>query len=378
MKKLLFVITQFYKGGAEVALLNLFRQLSPQKHEVDFLIIDQIILKDSQSLISQIPQWISVYNVSECEGKYAIIKKICNKVYCKLTRHQLFRKNAVDYVKNKLYDVAFSYGEWLSPEFVATKVKAKKKYVWIHSDIDKALYVDKKLLFGYDSAYDSYIFVSEHSRKVAEVAYPFLKNKSCIIHNMCDDKYVRKLSEELIDEKELRSDPWIVSVANLREEKNYPRMLETMRILRDSGINIKWLCIGSTANTFLFKKISALITKYNLNNDFILLGVKNNPYKYMSKCKAVIVLSDYESWSLVITEAKLLGVPVISTKTSGALEQIVNEMNGLLVSDEPPVIADTIIKLLNDEELQKTIRNNLVGFTTQKTVLFEFNNIIGD
>ena len=51
MKKILFVITQFYKGGAEVALLNLFHQLPQSEFEIDFLIFDQMILKDAQSLI---------------------------------------------------------------------------------------------------------------------------------------------------------------------------------------------------------------------------------------------------------------------------------------------------------------------------------------
>ena len=41
-KKILFVITQFYKGGAETSLLNLFHCLDSQKYEVDFLVLNQI------------------------------------------------------------------------------------------------------------------------------------------------------------------------------------------------------------------------------------------------------------------------------------------------------------------------------------------------
>ena len=58
--------------------------------------------------------------------------------YRKITKRQLYRRSAYQFVKGKQYDMAFSYGEWLSPEFVAKKVKAKKKMVWIHTDIDKA------------------------------------------------------------------------------------------------------------------------------------------------------------------------------------------------------------------------------------------------
>ena len=59
-KKLLFVITQFYQGGAETALLNLFRILSPKEFDIDFLILDQMPLKNAVSLILQIPSCIQV------------------------------------------------------------------------------------------------------------------------------------------------------------------------------------------------------------------------------------------------------------------------------------------------------------------------------
>ena len=54
MKKILFVITQFYKGGAEIALLNLLKSLSSKKYEVDFLIFDQVILRNVVSLVDQV------------------------------------------------------------------------------------------------------------------------------------------------------------------------------------------------------------------------------------------------------------------------------------------------------------------------------------
>lgn len=376
MKKLLFVITQFYKGGAEVALLNLFRQLPQSEYEVDFLIFDQMILKDAQSLIPQIPSWINVCNAAEKEGKYAVIKKAWFKVYRKVTKHQLYRKSAYQFVKNKQYDVAFSYGEWMSPEFVATKVNAKKKMVWIHADIDKANYVDEKILFGYDNKYSGYIFVSECSRLAGERAFPLLRGRSYVVHNMCDDDAIRRLALEGISDEELYPKPWLVSVANLREEKNYPRMVETMKCLKDRGIDIKWLCIGSTANPFLLNKINAMIDNYGLHDTFILMGADQNPYRYMAKSHAVLVLSDFESWSLVITEAKLLQIPVIATRTSGALEQIEDNRTGKLVSFEPMEIADVIEEYLSNPSIKKDMGNQLEGFSTNSMTLKEFYNII--
>lgn len=377
-KKLLFVITQFYKGGAEVALLNLFQSLSPDKYEVDFLIFDQMILQNAQSLIPQIPAWINVCNAAEKEGHLAIINKILFKIWRKLTKHQLYRFSAYRFVKNKEYDMAFSYGEWMSPEFIAKKVKAKQKAIWIHTDIDKAKYVDEKILLGYDDYYNKYIFVSELSKQSAENRFPIVRNRSHVVHNMCNDKSIIEQSKEDVSLNLPKDRPILLTVANLRTEKNYIRQVEVMKILKDRGFDLLWLNIGSTANTFLYNQVKNLIEMYGLEKDFLLLGVDQNPYKYMSKVDAVAVLSDFESWSLVITEAKLVGTPVIATKTSGAIEQLVDNETGLLTDFTATHMADKIQGYLEDKELQKKIRYNLNNFTTNQKVMSEFNEVLGE
>lgn len=374
-KKLLFVITQFYKGGAEVALLNLFRTLSPKEYEIDFLIFDQMILKHAQSLVKEIPSWIHVCNAAEKEGRFAVIRKIWFKLYQNITGHQRYRKSAYRFVRQKQYDIAFSYGEWLSPEFVAKKVKAKKKMVWIHTDIDKANYVNESILFGFDKAYTNYIFVSEQSRACAERRFPKLKGKSVIIHNMCDDSAIRLAAEEPISGFESYPRPWLLSVGNLREEKNYPRQIEVMRILKDRGIKLTWFVIGSKAKYFIYQQIKYLLKRYQLKEQFILLGTEQNPYKYMKKADAITVLSDFESWSLVITEAKILGVPVIATATSGAKAQLEDGKNGIITSFESEEIADRIQEYLEHPLEKERIYQELKGFSTNQNIRKEFASL---
>ena len=98
----------------------------------------------------------------------------------------------------------------------------------------------------------------------------------------------------------------------------------------------------------------------------------------MKRSEAVIVLSDFEAWSLVITEAKLLGVPVISTKTSGAIEQIQDKKTGILVSFNPIDIADTISGFLIDPLVRNEIHHNLKDFSTSEKTLDEFKELIGE
>lgn len=371
-KKLLFVTTQFYKGGAEMALLRLFRSLSPKEYAVDFLLTDQMELHDARSLLDEIPSWVRVCNASVREGKFAVVGKIWYKVIRRLSGRQMFRRSARRFVKGQTYDAAFSYGEWMPPAFVADIVRADKKMLWIHTDIDKVKSVNAESLFAYEDAYDTYIFVSEHSRKCAEERFAACRGKSAVVHNMCGDAQVRKAAQEEIAGLKHVKRPCLLSVGNLREEKNYPRQVEIMHLLKERGINLTWLCIGSRANPIIDQKVRKMIRRYGLEKCFLLLGVQDNPYAYMKQADAVMSLSDFESWSLVITEAKLLGVPVIATPTSGAAEQIIDGVNGVIVPFSPKEAADRIQRFLENPKEQETIRLALQGFSTDQPVMEEF------
>lgn len=98
----------------------------------------------------------------------------------------------------------------------------------------------------------------------------------------------------------------------------------------------------------------------------------------MKNADAVCVLSDFESWSLVISEAKLVGTPVIATRTSGAIEQIEDGETGVLCDFTPEAIADGIERLLKDAALQSRIRKALEGFSTQQRSVQEFTQMLTD
>lgn len=374
-KKILFVITQFYKGGAETSLLNLFHCLDSQKYEVDFLVLNQIEYQDATSLMGEVPEWIHVFDAVKNQRSGLKFEQLAGKVYRRLFHTETYVKSAVDFVKRRDYDVAISFGEWLSPAFLAKKVNAVKKYVWIHIDLDKADFVNKEELVKYDSKITGYIFASEKSRRSSIQRCPQMAEKSTVIHNILNKENILCRAAEEITLPQARGS-FLLSVGNLRIEKNYPRQIEVMRILKEKKIPIKWICVGSTVDKNVYGEVSELLEKYQLKDDFILCGADDNPYKYMKRAKAVMVLSDHESWSLVISEAKLLGVPVVATNTSGAQEQIINGETGIITSFQAEEIADRIEGFLKNLDLQDKIRKNLLTDEVMKLGMQEFEELL--
>lgn len=380
-KNILIVINQFFKGGAETALVNFFHVLNREDYNIDLLIFDQINLKGTISLIPQVPEWVHVVNVAQCEKRIAFLKKAIFKIEGKVLGKQPFRRKAMEYLKKRFYDVAISYGEWFSSALVAQYAAARRKYVWIHADIDKAAFLHPDVL-RYQDAFDGFIFTSQHSMDAAVKKYPQLVNRSCVVHNAVDIPQLFKRSEEPLP-IELPQDglPILLTVANVREEKNHLRQVKAMKMLFDRGIRFHWFNIGSLTNAGLVAHVREAVDQNGLEKYFHLVGALENPYGMMRHADAVCVLSDHESWSMVITEAKTLGVPVIATRTSGALEQIQDGKNGLLCGFSTREIVNCIEKYLKNEELGLQIRENLrhhVACNCNRTTVKTLDCILSD
>lgn len=358
MKKLLFVITQLYKGGAETALVNLLSRISPEDYVIDLIILNQYPVKDAVPLIPMLPENINVFDQWKKTFHIPIFYKIKRKLHYILQNEFEHPSKAIQFVKEKNYDWAFHIGEWSSPKFVANYVRAKNKAAWIHTDLSRLSNFESADFFSYDDKINYYIFVSKNSLDASVAIFPQLKEKSIVINNIVNDRFIKSQSNEFLPFSE--SLPVIVTCANIRPEKNHIRQIEVMAKLRDRGVRIKWLNLGSTADEGLYRKLLIEIEKEDLSQDFKFLGAIKNPYPYIKNASAVAVLSDYESWSMVITEAKILGVPVIATKTSGALEQIEHMETGILCDFDADDIANEIKNFLDDKELQKKIRKNLL------------------
>ncbi len=375
--KLLFIINQFYKGGAESSLLNLLKKLDSSKYDIDLLVLNQCPVKNGVSLIEKVPSNVNVFDAYKENKKFSLANKIKKKMY--LTEQQTAKNpiGAYFFIRNKVYDWAFHVGEWWVPEFLANEVSAKNKAIWIHTDLTKAVTFAEEQFFHFDDSIDKYIFVSKRSLESCMDEYPFLRNKSECIYNILDTEDINEKSQAPVEEDYFdKKLPVIVTCANLRKEKNHLRQLAAMTILKKRGVDFMWVNVGATSEKERCEDLLRRAKDAGLEDRFIIAGPRDNPYRYMKKAAAVAVLSDYESWSMVITEAKILGTPVIATKTSGALEQIEDGETGVLTDFNETDIADKIEAFLLSPKLQAKIRENTKNSDNTNEILDSFDSFV--
>ena len=376
MKTMLFVISQLYKGGAEPALVNLLNRLDYAQNSVELLILNQVPVEEAVSLIDKVNSKVKICNAYEESKKITIFERLRMKLLYTEEQKNHYFSAALDFVRGKQYDWAFFIGEWCSPAFVAIEVNAKQKAAWIHCDISKAQYFDPNVYFHYLDCFDYFIFASQHSLDSSVEKYPFLKDKAVTVYNISDIVDIKKKAEEVVEDFEKPDIPMLLTCANFRSEKNHLRQVEVLAELKKRNVDCVWVNIGSTSDVKLVEKVRQKCREYQIEDRFLILGPKSNPYKYIRMADMVTVLSDYESWSMVITEAKILGKPVVSTRTSGALEQIIDRETGVLTEFDVTSIADVIEEIIKNLELRKKIEKQISNFDNTDQVMKTFESLL--
>ena len=328
MKRILFVINQFYKGGAESSLLNFIKLLVQCGHEVSLVVYDHQKTNRAISLISELPE-----SVRLCIG-------------CKGSNVLAFR----DFIAGIRYDLAVSVGEWHSPEFVMRYANACKKGVWIHADVTSASIPRTPDLFDYDRLTDVWICVSARQCEIMKENAPFLTGEFRTVHNAIDLRSIKAAaSAEVNLPAECEGRKVVVMTGNLRPAKNYLRAVEVAAVLKKRGSDAVWLVCGNLADGTYVSQVRKSIRKHGLERDFLLLGGQENPWKYMARADVLLSTSDTESWCMAVSEALALGIPVVSTPTDGVKEQIRQGVNGYVCGFDDTSLAEGLEKVFRGD-----------------------------
>lgn len=374
MKDILITSFDLEVGGVERSLISMLDNFDYKNYNVDLLLYRHAgdfmnLLTNKVNLLPEIKELATfrkgigqvIKEGNLIIGASRLIAKFKGKNKVKISdmesviQMQLMWKYGMPFLPriDKDYDVAISY---LWPHyFIAHKVKAKTKIAWIHTDYSN-IKTDIKEDLKIWNKFDYIMAVSKECKNSFIKKYPSLKDKVKVMENITSPEFVRKMADEDIEEKFEEDKFNIVSVGRLCYAKGIDNAVIALKILHDKGLkNIKWYVVGYGGDEDLIK---GLIKEHNLENSFILLGKKTNPYPYMKACDLYVQPSRYEGKAVTVTEAQILGKPVMITNYDTAKSQINNEIDGYISDLSVKGIANGINKLINNKELREHISNN--------------------
>jgi len=371
-KKLLFVNESLTLAGGEKSLVALLSLIDSNKYDIDL----QLFLYGG-ALDSFIPQYVNILPpipytqfaaqswknnllslTSRCNISFLYSKlKYSIRLRCGKFNHpekaQLYWEavaNSIT-VASKNYDVAIAYAQGIPTYYVIDKIIANKKIAWVNVNMQSKP-KNKVYQKTYYNKYKAIVAVSEGTNKHLRGLFPNLSNKYYTITDIIDYASILKMasfSSKSFDKSCFN----ILTVARLNKtQKGYDILLEVVKILKDRGVNFHWYAIGEGSYK---PEMLKYIEQYKLKDRFTFLGVTANPYPYFKNADLYVQTSRFEGYGLSIAEARLLNVPVVTTRFVNVFMQMVHGKNGLVVDIDANAVADAIERMMNDQQLYDSI-----------------------
>lgn len=376
MKKLLFMCINMNIGGTEKALLTMLNEIDDSKYDITLL-----MLEEYGGFLNEIPSFVKVKYVDEYKSikpfvneppKILIKRLIKNKAYLtglstllnysisKITKNiSYYYRYILKNVKkiDEEYDLAVAYAGPMDfiTYFVLNKIKAKKKIQWIHFDITKIGFNRKFAERNYKK-FDKIFVVSEEGKEKLIDLIPALNNKVEAFFNIISCNLIENMSKNEKSFDDLFNGVRILTVGRLSKEKGQELTINVLARLKNEGYKVRWYCIGDGPEKDNYRN---RIKGLDIENDYILLGSKLNPYPFMKDCDIYVQPSKHEGYCITLGEARCFDNPIVTTNFTGANEQIKNEVTGLVCDISEQGIYQAIKRLLDNKELYKDIRTNL-------------------
>lgn len=375
-KRILFLMSSMFIGGAERSLLGLLEAFDYDKYEVDLFLYrhegefmpyipEQVNLLPANSkyatfdvpIVSLLKSKNWVFGVARIWGKVWLgFKKLCNPQMFGVNAEMQYTSRCLLPLLPKIpghYDAAALFIG--VPDVLLSKVDADKKITWNHTDYT---------VLGPDKAYDRRLFaqldyiasVSDRCTEQFLSVYPEFSDKAVTVQNLLSkDLLLKQAAEPVTDLVRRDGEAVLLSVGRFCEAKNFDTVPSICKALLNRGCSARWYLIGYGGGEALIRQ---RIAEAGMEDHVIILGKKDNPYPYMAACDLYVQPSRYEGKCVAVIEAQVLAKPVVITNYATSANQLTDGVDGVIVPMDVEGCADGIAALLRDPDKQQLLSEN--------------------
>lgn len=256
---------------------------------------------------------------------------------------KLFKRD----IRRNYFDIEFEsvvqYSGYAYKKILEFSFFDANRIIYVHNDMMREIETRgvqrlEMLEYAYGT-YDKVVCVSE---SVKDATVQLIKNsrcpdesidRLCIVENTFDIERIRSMSElplEFADntrcnveyedvQKILDSDSKIfVNIARYSREKGHDRLLDAFNTYWKTHRDSYLICIGGNQMHNIYEYlIERKLPTIECASNVVLLLRMDNPFTILKRADGFILSSFYEGFGLVVAEADILGVPVVSTDIDG-------------------------------------------------------------
>ena len=343
-KKILFLIESFAGGGVEKVFIDLINNMDISKYDITVMSIWDygVRKKDLRKDVRYKSIFPNIKGISRVFHNF--VEKSDGKLLYKLG------------IREK-YDIEIAFIEGRATKIIGASTNPNsRKIAWVHIDLSQGHWTSRvfkentELEKSYYKKFNDLVFVSNSAKegfiKIFGDNFPKMHVK---YNPIIAPDVIRKSKEEISDIVKPTDKKLLVTSGRLVSQKGFDNLLEACNKLNKDGLKYElWILGEGWGRTSL----EELIEKYKLYN-VKLLGYKDNPHKYIKEGDLFVCSSRNEGFSLVIAEAMILGLPVISTNCSGPNELLNFGEYGFMVENTEEDLYEGLKEILNNKEKLK-------------------------
>ena len=391
-KKVLFIIGSLQSGGVSKSMVSLLNAWDTEKYETSLL----LCCKDGDVFSDYLPKNIQlIYSpvIEHVMGGFFSLKwllvhghfLLCLGVLLRLILSHVSRPLASELIAKMMpvvsdvhYDLIVDYGGQQLLYYMVNKLSATKKVSFFHSDYSKWSFyynADKK----YYPLVDHIFTISQTCVDSLKHFFPNCTDRVSIMENISSPTIIRQQSLESIGEFKVQVDQMkangntiLCTIGHICRGKGFDFAIEASDILKRNGIHFKWIFIGKVLEENLLK----LIADKKLDDNILLVGIQSNPYPYISLSDIVVHPSRFEGKSIALDEAKILCKPIVVTNFSTVGDQFENGKNGTISEMSGKAVANAVIELINNPNLQDSYRmyleTHIIDNSSEVNKLYKF------
>ena len=354
MKRIMFMTNSMYGGGAEKVLQTLLHNLDRTKYDVTvYSMHDEEIRPECYPTDITYKAVFGGYHGKSAVGKrlHSIMGKVKGKLFLTAPSWLFY----LLYFHEK-YDVEIAFIEGEATKIISGSTNKKsRKIAWVHIDLQANPWTD----FLYKSVEDeskhyqqfnSIVCVSEYAKKSFLGKFFGVKEEAVLTHyNPIDSDEILIKSEESFEPKE---DGIInfVAVGRLVNQKGFDRLIEACGKISQTETKWHLSIIGDGEQR---EELVRSVERLHLQDKVTFCGYRENPYPIMKSADVLVCSSRAEGYSLVIAEAMVLGLAIITTDCAGPTELVHYGEYGCLVENSTEGICLGMLSMLRDKNAIK-------------------------
>lgn len=350
-KKLIVNMSKLSIGGMEKALVDLLNMSNLTKnYDVELL----VVYNTSNNYIDLLPKNIKLNILYK--GIWGLKGKLIAAI--KLIFKLIFTKK---------YDVSICYTHHHKILSKLTRKQSKNNIIFIHADLPASRTKKELKKLCNDLQFDKFkkiICVSECVKNSMKKLYPYYDGLIEVANNYIDEKMILSKSKEKITLKKSEIITFINVSRHEEETKKISRILKATERLNKEEYKFQVLLVGEGEDTISYKEY---VNKNNINN-VKFLGAKVNPFPYYKLADAYVFSSQYEGYGIVLNEARVLSIPIITTDVADA-KIITKEGYGILCDNSDDGIYSGMKEFLDKGfAIQKQFKAELFNEKITKTI----------